>query len=210
MIVLGTTKVGESSVVLHAVSKEYGRRSFIVQAGRKVPASLLLPLNVLEAEIIENPKSDLWRAKNLLQVFPLEGVRSNIYKNTMTLFMSEVLFRLLHDDTFDPGLYDWCRKSVLILDSIESDFSNYHLRFLLELAVAMGFQPSAEALAPFAGEHFDELKAFVSLPFAESMLLPLSGERRNAIAEVLLRYISVHAECSLNVRSLKVLRELYV
>lgn len=124
--------------------------------------------------------------------------------------MSEVLFRLLRDDTFEPSLYDWCRKSVLILDSLQSDFSNYHLRFLLELAVTMGFQPSVEALAPLAREHFDSLKAFISLPFAESMLLPLSGERRNAIAEILLQYISVHAECTLNVRSLKVLRELYV
>lgn len=209
MIVLNTTKVGETSVVLHAVSKDFGRRSFITKAGRKTPASLFFPLSVLEAEIRENPRSDLWRANNMNPVFPLNGLRSNIYKNSMTLFMSEVLYRLLHDDTFEPSLYDWLRKSVLTLDALETDFSNYHLRFLLELAIVLGYEPTAGSLAPFAAEYSRDLTALLQSSLPDALLLPLTGERRNAIAGLLLKYISVHSEYDLNIRSLKVLHELY-
>ena len=209
LIVLNTTKLGESSVVLHALSREHGRRGFIIKVSRKTSMSLFLPLNILEADVSESPKSTLWRAGSVTARHPLNGIRSNIYKNTMTLFMSEVLYRAVKDGAREDGLFEWLERSILTLDAMESDFSNYHLRFLLELASAMGFSPSAEDLAPFARRHFSLLKDFVRAPFAESMLIPMNGEVRNALAEILLKYIAHHSESALNVQSLKVLRELY-
>ena len=209
LIVLNITKLGESSVVLHALSREHGRRSFVVKVSRKTSMSLFLPLNILEADVSESPHSTLWRAGAVTARYPLNGIRSNIYKNTMTLFMSEVLYRAVKDGAREEGLYEWCEKSILTLDAMERDFSNFHLRFLTELAVALGFSPSAESLAPFAGKYYALLKDFVQAPFAESMLIPMNGEVRNALAEILLKYIAHHSESSLNVQSLKVLRELY-
>ena len=209
LIVLNVTKLGESSVVLHALSREHGRRSFVVKVSRKTSMSLFLPLNILEADVTESPKSTLWRAGSVTARHPLNGIRSNIYKNTMTLFMSEVLYRAVKDGAREEGLYEWLERSILTLDAMERDFSNYHLRFLLELASEMGFSPSAEDLAPFAGKHYPLLKDFVQAPFAESMLMPMNGEVRNALSEILLKYIAHHSESALNVQSLKVLRELY-
>lgn len=210
IIVLNTTKIGESSIVLHTLSREYGRKGFVVNVSKRTSMSLFLPLNVLEAEVVENPKTSLWKAQRLTAVYPLAGIRSNLYKNTMTLFMSEVLYRSVKEGANEDGLYDWCVRSILTLDAMQSDFSNYHIRFLLELAVALGFSPSAGDLAPFAGEYYPVLTEFVGASFPEAMLLPLTGEKRNAIAEILLRYISHHTESALNVRSLSVLRELYM
>ena len=209
LIVLNTTKLGESSVVLHALSREHGRKGFVVKVSRKTSMSLLLPLNLLEADVAESPHSTLWRAGSLTARHPLNGIRSNIHKNTMTLFMSEVLYRAVKDGAHEDGLFEWLERSILTLDAMESDFSNYHLRFLMELASAMGFSPSAEALAPFAGRYYALLSDFVRAPFAESMLIPMNGEVRNALAEILLKYSAHHSESSLNVQSLKVLRELY-
>lgn len=209
IIVLNITRIGESSIVLHTLSREYGRKGFVVNVSKRTSASLLLPLNILEADVVENPKTSLWKAQTLTARYPLAGIRSNLYKNTMTLFMSEVLYRSVKEGANEDGLFDWCVRSILTLDAIQSDFSNYHIRFLLELAVALGFSPSAEDLAPFAGEYYPILAAFVGASFPEAMLMPLTGGKRNAIAEILLRYISHHTESALNVRSLSVLRELY-
>jgi DNA repair protein RecO (recombination protein O) len=209
LIVLNTTKLGESSLVLHALSREHGRRSFVVKVSRRTPMSLFLPLNILEADVTESPKSTLWRAGAVTARYPLGGIRSNIHKNTMTLFMSEVLYRAVKDGAREEGLYEWCERSILTLDAMERDYSNYHLRFLLEFASALGFSPSAESLAPFAGQYYRLLSDFVRAPFAESMLMPMNGEVRNALSEILLKYIAYHSESSLNVQSLKVLRELY-
>lgn len=209
LIVLNLTKVGESSVVLHTISREWGRRSFIISVGKKTSMALFLPLNVVEAEVIENPKSTLWRASRVTVKHPLHGIRGNLHKNTMTLFMSEVLYRVVREGAHEDGLFEWCERSILTLDALQADFANYHLRFLLELAIAMGFSPSPEALAPFAGEYLSTLTSFMQAPFAESMLIPLNGGARNAMADILLQYIGHHSECSLNIQSLKVLRELY-
>ncbi len=209
LIVLNATKLGEKSLVVHCLTPEMGRRGFIVSVPSGGRMALFLPLNLLEAEIVENPRSELWRARKITSVSPLNGIRSNALKNSMTLFMSEVLYRTVRDGALEEGLFEWCRHSILTLDAMESDFSNFHLRFLLEFAVALGFSPSLPDLAPFAGEHLSAIGTLLKSDFGESMLLPLNGASRNEIAEILLDYIGYHSECRLNIRSLAVLRELY-
>ena len=208
-IVIATTKTGDNSVVLHTLSAQWGRRSFITSA-RGCPRAFLLPLSILEAEVSENPRSDLWRMKNIVQVHPLPGIRADVMRGTVTLFMSEVLFRTLREgEGGGAPFYLWCEKSILTLDALDSSYANFHLRWLLELATALGFAPGPEDLAPFAGEHLGSLRELLRLDFAGCMMLPLSGASRNAIAEILIRYIGVHQECTICIRSLAVLRELY-
>ena len=209
LIILNLTKIKDSAAVIHTLSREFGRRSFIISTGGNGRMSAYLPLSIVEAEIVENRKSDLWRARNVTPLHPLFGIRDNIYKNSMTLFMSEVLFRTLGDGAMEEGLFEWCRNSILTLDAMDSDFSNFHLRFLLELAGALGFAPSPEDLLPFAERHFQTVKALSEGTLGDAMLIPLNGESRNEIADILLRYLSYHSESAINVRSLKVLRDLF-
>lgn len=210
LIVLHTTKFGETSLVVHTLSKVYGRRSFLIRgAGKKATMTLMQPLTVLEADIIETSKSTLFTARNLSAKYPLLSIRGNIYKNSMTMFMSEVLYRIVKDGANEAGLFEWCEKNILLLDAIESDFSNFHLRFLLELSVVLGFSPEAKDLSPFVGEHYPIVQAFMAESFADAMLIPLNGQIRNEIAEGILRYIEFHSDSALNVASLGVLRELF-
>ena len=209
VIVLSSTKVGEKSLVLHTLSRDWGRRSFITTVGNGRSMAFYLPLSILDAEIVENPKSDLWRLHAVSAAWPLNGIRTSAYKNSMTMFMSEVLFRTLRDGTYEDGLYEWCEKSILTLDALESDFSNYHLRFLLEFCGALGFSPSTEDIAPFAGPRLKDIQALLTLSFADSMVYPLSGDSRSEIADSLVKYLGFHTESRLNIRSLSVLRELF-
>ena len=210
LIVLHTTKFGENSLVVHTLSRDYGRRSFFVRGAGKKQMSLFLPLNILEADIQESSKTNLYTARNLSAKMPLNGIRSNLFKNSMTMFMSEVLFRVLKEGVYEHDLYEWGVKTILLLDAIETDFSNFHIRFLLELAVALGFSPESRDLEPFVGEHYPIVERFMREPFAESMLMPLSGAVRNELSEEILRYIEFHTESAVNVNSLKVLHELFI
>ena len=209
LIVLNHTKFGENSIVLHTLSGGYGRRGFLVRVSPRTAMALFLPLNIIEAEVTENPKSDLWYARNFVCVSPLNGIRGNIHKNTMTLFMSEVLYRVVKDQTNEDGLAGWLKKQILTLDALESDFANFHLLFLLGLCTALGFDPDMAGLAPFADKRLKQMEALLTRPFSEALLLPLSGSDRNAIAESILKYIEYHTESAVNVRSLSVLREIY-
>lgn len=211
LIILHSTKFGENSIVAHTLSKEYGRRSFLIRgAGKRGTMTLMLPLTILEAEIVETSKSTLYTARNLSAKYPLSGIRNSISKNSMTLFMSEVLYRTVKDGANEQGLFEWCEKNILLLDAMQTDFSNFHIRFLLELAVVLGFSPESRDLMPFVGEHYSVVEKFMTVSLAEAMLVPLNGAVRNQIAEEILRYIEYHSESAVNVASLKVLRELFV
>lgn len=209
IIVLHTTKFGENSIVVHTLSKDYGRRSFFVRGAGKRQMSLFLPLNILEADVVESSRTTLFTARNLSARYPLSGIRGNLYKNSMTMFMSEVLFRVLREGAYEEGLYEWCEKSILLLDAMDMEFSNFHIRFLLELTVALGFSPEAMDLGPFVGDHYPIVERFMKESFAGSMLMPLSGKTRNELSDEILRYIEFHTESAVNVNSLKVLHELF-
>lgn len=208
-VILNATKTGEKTLVLHTLSRSFGRRSFIATISRTAPAPMFLPLNILDAEVIENPKSELWRLRNISLVYPLNGIRSNLYKNTISLFMSEVLYRTVRDGQGEDGLFDWVERNILLLDNMEDDFSNFHLRFLFELCSALGFSASFEDLAPFAGTQARHIDKLLSSSFSEFMLYPLKGSDRSAIASCLTDYLSAHTETRLNIRSLKVLGDIY-
>ena len=210
LIVLHTTKFGENSIVIHTLSKDYGRRSFLVRGAGKKIMSLLLPLNIIEADITESTKSTLFTARNLSSASSLLGIRNNIYKNTMTMFLSEVIYRTIKEGAQEQGLFEWCRGQILLLDALQNDFSNFHIRFLLELSVALGFSPESSDLMPFVGGNYVTVSQFMTTSFAESMLIPLSGPVRNKICEDVLRYIEYHTESTLTINSLKVLRELFI
>lgn len=209
LIILQYTKIKDSAIVIHTLSREWGRRSFIVHLGKGASLALFQPLSIVDAEITENPRSELWRASCFTQARPLVSLRTDPSKNAITLFLSEVLYRAVRDGMAEEGLYDWCERSILTLEALEKDYANFHLRWLLELAAAMGFEPSAEDLSPFAGERFKDVKALLDASFEEAMLLPLSGERRSELCEVFIRYLSHHSESTLDIRSLRVLRELF-
>lgn len=208
IIVLNTTKVGEKSLVVHCLSSSMGRRSFITGVGRGSGA-LYMPLNILEVQLTENPKSDLWRMSGASARYALNGIRSSVKKNAVSMFMSEVLYRTVRDGAYEEGLYEWCERSVLTLDALGSDYGNYHLRFLLELASALGFSPTVQDMAPFAGDRIRELTALMCGSFPACMLVPLSGAVRSEIAEIILDYLSVYTESRIEVRSLRVLSELF-
>lgn len=207
MLVLSLTKIRENAVVLHTLSRDFGRRSFIATVSRTTPMALFLPLNILDAEVSENPRSSLWRIRNVSLSHPLNSIRSDVYKNAIALFVSEVLYRTVREGMESESLFDWCCKSVLELDALQSDFSNFHLLFLLGLTSQLGFEASVEDLAPFVGENLGVVKELVSLPVAGALLLPMSGRTRNDIAQSLILYLSRHTETAINVQSLKVLSE---
>lgn len=209
-ILLHTTRYGESSMILHTLSKAYGRKGFFVKnISRRSVTSVFFPLAILEADIDEKSGPRLSNARDISLEFPLNGIRNNLSKSAIAMFISEVLYRVVTDGMQDDALYDMCVKNILLLDAMESDFSNFHLYFLLEFIVSLGFSPEQRDLEPFMGERMPIVSRFSGLPFSEAMLVPMSGELRNELAEKLLKYIEYHTESALNVNSLKVLREIF-
>lgn len=210
-ILLHTTRYGDSSIILHTLSKEYGRKGFFVKnISRRCVSSVFFPLAILEADIDDHVRSRMPNVRNVSLRYALNGIRNNLKKGAISVFVSEVLFRVVKEGMQDSAMYDMCERNILLLDAMESDFSNFHLYFLMEFIIALGFSPAPEDLEPFMGEHLSLMSDFISLPFSEAMLVPMSGGIRSELAERLLKYIEFHIESPVNVNSLKVLKELAI
>lgn len=208
IIILNHTLYGEKSLVLHTLSQAHGRRGFMVKdASRYMP--YFQPLNILECDITDNPRSSLWTARSFRDRDPLLGIRTSMGKNAISMFMAEVLFRATREDAHEPGLYEWCRQEIHLLDALQSDYSNFHIRFLLDFASAMGFTPGFDSLMPFLGEDAALVMQFLEQDFAGSMLIRMNGARRNEICAKLLKFLEYHLEATLRIRSLGVLAELF-
>lgn len=209
LIILSYTRFGENSLVVQTLSREYGRRSFIIRSIKKDMMVKLMPLSIVEARIGVNPKSELWSMSRVSTVHPLNDIRRSLYKNTMTMFMGEVLFRVVKEGANEPDLYDWCKRSVMMLESFQEDFSNYHIRFLLELASVLGFNPTIERMYPFVDNNLLQMTRMMDMPFAESMMLPLYGDQRTDLCRGIIKYLEYHTESSINIRSLDILSEIF-
>lgn len=209
VIILNYTKIRDNSIVVHTLSRTYGRKSFLVRTGAKAKMAFYLPLNILELSVTENPKSDLWYARPVAAKYSLLGIRNNVFKNAISLFMAEVIYRTVKDGAAEDGLYEWCEHQILTLDALQSDFSNFHIYFLLEFCIALGFRPEAADLLPFTDENQAVVAQFMRSDLASAMLIPLTGRVRGDIASSIIRYLEFHTESAINIRSLQVLHELF-
>ena len=213
-ILLHSTKYGERSLVLHTLSREHGRCAFFLssvaggKAGNGRIANLISPLNILEATI-SNSRGGMPTVSNPVTSLPLPGLRNNPYKSSISIYLAELLFRTIKEGGNEPGLYDWCVQKILLLNALDGSFSNFHLMFTLELSAALGFRPEFRDLEAFVEPACRETaQALLRLPFSEAMLLPMKGKVRSSLLESFIRYIEIHLEYPLNLRSVAVLREL--
>ena len=169
-------------------------------------------LNILEGEVAVNPASSsaMMTVSSLAASYPLNGLRGNLYKASISMFMAEVLFRVLRDGANEEGLYDWCIRKILLLDAMDGNFSNFHLLFLLELTSVLGFRPEFSDLAPFvSAENAAAAESLMRLPFEEAMLVPMTGAVRSDLIESFLSYMEIHLASPLNIRSASVLKDLF-
>ncbi len=166
-------------------------------------------MTIMDCEVTPNSKSNLWRAGKFSHKHLLSGIRGNLSKTAITMFMSEVLFRVIREESRDDNLFDWCEKSVLTLDALQSDFSNYPIIFLLGLSETLGFRPTEEGLSTYAGEQYRLVCDFLKSPAAEALLIPMTGAARTSLCESILRYLEHHTEARIDIRSLSVLHEVF-
>ena len=208
LIVLHLTKVSDHGVVLHAVDSAAGRRSYLVRGLKRGGATAAFhPLAMLDAVGGESPKSTLAYLREWTPAQPLHGIRGDLAKGTVAMFISEVLYRSFTSELADPDLFNWLCSAVDTLDAMEGSIANYPMWFLVSYVVRMGFMPG-EVIEPAGVFSADESALFYRIlrsPFEETMALPLSSARRQTFLRKMLQYLSWHLGVTLDAKSLDVL-----
>ncbi len=212
LIVLHTTKFGENALVVHALSPLYGRCGLIIKGvggGKNKRASALFqPLNILEAVVDENPKSSLLSLRTAEGKHCFPSIRSNVFKNCISVFISELLYRSLSEGSREEGLFEWVEKMACVLEGMDEGFSNFHIYFTVGFCGMLGFAPNDDSGYRFSEANRRFLHDVAASDFAGCMALPASGNSRLSLMEDLIGYLEYHTDKSLDIKSLKVLHDL--
>lgn len=142
-IYLGHLNYSETSVIARFYTQEYGKRSFLLKGvkGKKSrTAGLLQPLNELQVTSNFRVEKELNTAYTIESNSTLHLVHNDFRKSTMVIFLAEILNKSIIEEEPNKPLYLFLthRFSELNTDTFDA---NFHLKFLLELSLFLGFYP---------------------------------------------------------------------
>lgn len=233
-IVLHTLKYGDSSMIAYLLTDVGGRRSYMVHGvgsskGRSAKMGLFQPMFPIEFEGLESTRSQMDRFKEVERGFVLQTLPFDVRKSTISLFMAEVLYRLVKECEANTQLFDFVWSSVEALDALDEGVSNFHLWFLSNLSRFLGFYPGNEYVD---GDFFDikeglycptppQHQYFMTMEnarifndFIECNVIYLSeiglnrGQRVEFLNSLLL-YFGYHLDSVSSIKSIDILKEVF-
>lgn len=238
IIVIHLTKYGDSGAIVHVIDSLSGRQSLYLRGIKKSKNNAVLPyfhnLNILNVVTASSPKSSLLYLREYSPLYNLNDLRSDVYKRTIAIFISEIIYRSIKVDDGDSALFVWLSDTIILLNDYTGSISNFHLRFLVDYSSKMGFRPndnytpdsplfdmvSAQFVPSgkyhniqqslFTAEDSLLLHKLLSTSLEESLLLPLSSSRRLSFAQSMINFLAYHFGIDLKIQSLKVLHEIFI
>lgn len=233
-IVIHTTKYGETKLFVDLFTKEYGRLSMVTsthQKGRnKGKNNLFQQFNIIEVEMDMRPNVNIQKIKEARIAYPAVSIPFNPYKISISLFLSEFLYYALRNEQKDTILYEYIENSIIWLDTLERDFSNFHLIFMVRLTKFIGIWPNTEDFqygdffdlrngyyTSIIPSHSDYLKkdeaSFLNILFRVNFntmrLLKLNRIERNRCANVIMNYYRLHIPNFPELKSFSIMQELF-
>ena len=195
-IVLSLQPHSDKAHLLHAYTRASGRVNYMVYGlGRKHAIGLYMPLSLIRitASYPPNGVPTLREATSLsakrsvsetvCQYNGLSG-GARLYKQTIRLFIAEVLHHVLRHPMTDEAMYDFLEHAICELDTME-EVQNFHVQFLIDFAAKLGF---AMETAP---------------------ALPQTRAQRQKTLQQLCAYFEEHVDTWQNPRSMDVLMEVF-
>lgn len=144
IIVLHTIKHGDNGVVVQCYSNTSGRAAlyFRVTSKNKINISNLHRLNILDIVTYSGSSSSMPTIKEMEPVSRLASIRTNIYKNTIAIFLSELIVKCIRETEINLQLFNFLSSSISILEHLEGGEANFHVHFMVHLSKMLGFMPT--------------------------------------------------------------------
>ena len=186
-IVLSLQPQSDKAHILHAYTRAGGRVNYKVYGlGRKHPIGMYMPLSLIRitADYPANGLPTIRETTSLSAKRSWSDLEAGLYKQTVSLFISEVLYHVLRHPMTDEPMYDFIEQAVQALDQTDQP-QNFHLQFLIAFAAKLGFAMEQEPD------------------------LPRTRKERQEVLQQLCTYFKEHVETWENPRSLDVLMEVF-
>lgn len=231
-IVLSSIKYGDSSLIVKCFTDEEGVKTYMVKGilkskKGKLKAAYFQPLTQLQLTANHNNRGTLNSIKEA-QVFTMyETIHTSIVKQTIVLFISEILSTIIQEEEKNEILYNYIETSLIWLDT-HSSIANFHLLFLLNLSRFLGFYPdttneesfgfnllegsftnSAYDKSTITGEDFILFKRLLGINFDAIHTISFNKKERQKVLKLIIRYFELHLEGFKKPKSLDVLESVF-
>jgi DNA repair protein RecO (recombination protein O) len=233
-IVFHVTHYSESSVVAKIYTELFGLQSYLVNSIRKkkskIKTAALQPLSLIDLVVYHKERSGLQRLADAKNNPALKSIPFDVRKSSIILFMNEVLFKSVKEEEANPALFDFIFNSIELLDKQDPINSDFHLVFICQLTRYLGFYPHENysssttvfnlqdgifqpnvPIHPFymeepLSEYFYHLLKS-TLHTDHDLKIPIQIKRQ--LIEKLLDYYQLHVSGFANIKSHKVLEEVF-
>jgi DNA repair protein RecO (recombination protein O) len=145
-IVLRTIKYGETSVVVTIFTELFGVQTYMVNGVRttkksSAKANHFQPGAILELVVYHNDQKPMQRIKEFKWDFLFQQVLSDVIKNSIALYIVELLQKCLKQPEQNTPLFYFCEDILIQLDTADKGVTaNFALYFSLQLTNFFGFR----------------------------------------------------------------------
>lgn len=122
----------------------FGIQSYMVNgvrtSGKSAKAHFFQPSSLLEMQVYHNELKNLQRIKEVKWSSLYKNVLSDVIKNSIALFMVELLQKTLKQPETNENLFHFCEDAFLHLDVAEKEITaNFAVYFSIRIAQISGF-----------------------------------------------------------------------
>ena len=229
-IVISSIKFQEKSLIVKCFTQSHGLKSYFVRdafSSRKANQKIAYfqPLTILEIEAVHKNKGTLENFKEIKISTPFQTIHSDVYKSTIVIFISEILYHSIHEEEKNESLFSFLETALLWLDH-HDEIANFHLILMLEATKYLGFYPDISdvdmpffdmnegVFTPFHAissltEHESNLfKKLIDLKFDNNQKIFHVIERQ-IVLKILIDYYGIHLDGFKKPKSLDVLKEVF-
>lgn len=146
-IVFRTTRYGDSSLISSIYTKHFGIQNYLVKGVRKHTgksegkAACFQPGAILELVVYHQDAKNLQYIREVNWGYLYTAIYGEVIKNTVALFMVEILQHCIRQPEPNSVLFEFIEKSLQQLDQTTPKVTaNYPLFFALRLSSMLGFQ----------------------------------------------------------------------
>ena len=146
-IVFRTTRYGDSSLISSIYTSHFGLQNYLVKGARKSSgksegkAACFQPGAILELVVYHQDSKNLQYIREVNWGYLYTTVYGEVVKNTVALFMIEMLQHCIRQPESNSDLFEFIENSLRDLDLATPKITaNFPLYFALRLSALIGFQ----------------------------------------------------------------------
>ena len=171
-------------------------------------------MSILNIDVKHKPKANIHTLKEFSLAEFYKTIPYDIAKSSIALFIAEVINKTLKDGEEDSDLFDFVKQYILKLDSLTENYNNLHIIFLIRLTSFLGFYPNIDDNIYSGSEINKTLINITEIVLNTDEILPelneINSKNRNDLLDLLLEYYNIHLQTNINIKSLDVLKSVFL